>query len=130
MIWLLCFAMRAMMPRTETLPGIADTDIEGFLRRMRRESEGIYWLGMIAGAVLFTITPLVTIGLPVPAFFLRGRLLERHTDRVLSHRLYLLRQGVFLLRFSAGMCWGADPNVRAAFALPPYPVDPGTFRTS
>jgi hypothetical protein len=129
-IWLIKFAMRAMMPRTESLPGIADTDLDGFLRRLRKETLTIYWVGLVLGAVIFTVTPLITVGLPLPAFFLPKRLLERHTERILSYPIYLVRQGVFLIRLSAGLCWGADADVRARFALAPYAPDPGTFRQS
>ena len=130
MIWLIAFAMRAMMPRTAQLPGIADTDLNGFLRRMRQDAEPLYWVGLVAGAVLFTLTPLLTLGIPLPAFCLPKKLLEKHANKLLSHPSYMLRQGVFLVRLSAGMCWGADPAVRARFALSPYPPDPGSFRTS
>jgi hypothetical protein len=127
-IWLIKFAMCAMMPRTEALPGIADTGLDGFLRRMRDDAEPLYWAGVVLGAVLFALTPVITVGLPVPAFFLPHALLDRHADRLLSHRIYLLRQSVSLVRLSAGMCWGADAAVRARLALPPYEADPGTFR--
>ena len=129
-IWLIRFAMCAMMPRTRDLPGIADTRVDEFLRRMRVEADPIFWLGLVVGAVVFMVTPLVTVLLPLPACFLPGKLLARHSERILSHRVYVLRQAVFLLRLSAGMCWGADERVRAAFALAPYPADPGTFRQS
>jgi len=119
-----------MMPRTDALPGIADTDVDGFLRRLRHDAHSIYWTGLVLGAVLFAITPLITVGLPVPAFLLPRALLERHTDRVLCHPLYLIRQAAFLVRLSAGMCWGADSAVRARFQLAPYPPDPGTFRSA
>ena len=69
------------------------------------------------------VTPLFTVGLPLPACLLPGKLLARHSERILSHRVYVLRQAVFLLRLSAGMCWGADEHVRATFALAPYPAD-------
>jgi hypothetical protein len=129
-IWLIKFAMRAMMPRTESLPGIADTDLDGFLRRLRKETLTIYWVGLVLGAVIFTVTPLLTVGLPLPAFALPKKLLDRHTERILSYPIYLVRQGVFLIRLSAGLCWGADAEVRARFALAPYAPDPGTFRQS
>jgi hypothetical protein len=128
MIWLIKFSMCAMMPRTEALPGIADTALDIFLRRLQKETIGLFWLGLALGAVIFALTPLVTIGLPLPAFALPKSLLERHTERILGHRVYLLRQAVFLVRVSAGLCWGADEGVRARFALAPYPPDPGTFR--
>ena len=130
MIWLIKFAMSTMMPRSEKLPGIADTDLDGFLHRLRRDADSLYWTGLVAGAVVFAIAPLLTIGLPVPAFVLPRGLLDKHTDRLLTHPIYVLRQSAYLVRLSAGMCWGADPKVRAYFAMGPYPADPGTFRSS
>lgn len=122
--------MISMMPRAAGLPGIEDTDLDGFLRKMRRETEPLYWLGLVVGAVVFAISPLVTIGIPLPALFLPASLRYRHAERLVSHPIYLLRQGAFLVRLSAGMCWGADPRVREHFALSPYASDPGTFRQS
>lgn len=130
MIWLIKLAMCAMMPRTEKLPGLADTDLDGFLRRMRRESDAMYWTGLIAGTWIFTLTPLFTVFVPLPSFLLPKKLLSRHAEKILATRIYVFRQAVFLLRLSAGMCWGADPVVRAKFALPVYAPDPGTFRQS
>jgi hypothetical protein len=129
-IWLIKFAMRTMMPRSEQLPGIDDTDLDGFLARLRKDADPLFWLGLVSGAVLFAFTPLVTIGVPLPAFWLPSKLLDKHANKILAHRIYVLRQGVFLVRLAAGMCWGADPAVRAKFALTPYPADPGSFRTS
>ena len=57
-----------MMPRTESLPGIADTDVDGFLRRLRRDAIPLYWVGLVLGAVVFVLTPPFTIGVPLPAF--------------------------------------------------------------
>jgi hypothetical protein len=130
MIWLIKFAMCTMMPRTATLPGIADTDLDGFLRRLRRDTNFLYWLGLILGAVVFTVSPIITVFVPLPAFFLPKNLLARHSERLLSHPVYVVRQAAFLIRLSGGLCWGADEKVRACFALPPYPADPGTFRQS
>ena len=129
-IWLIKFAMTTTMPRTDALPGIADTDLDGFLRKMRREADWLYWLGLVVGAIVFAITPLLTVYVPLPAFLLPKKLLARHAARVLAHPIYPIRQAVFLVRLSAGMCWGADARVRAALALPACGPDPGTFRTS
>ena len=129
-IWLIKFAMCTMMPRSAALPGIADTDLDGFLRKLRADSEPLYWLGLVLCAVFFAITPLITIGVPLPAFFLPKGLRDRHADRILAHPIYIVRQSAALVRLSAGMCWGADDTVRARFNLPPYGPDPGTFRTS
>jgi len=129
-IWLIKRAMCAMMPRSDRLPGIADTHLDEFLVKLRSDTEPLYWTGLVLGAVVFAISPLITIGFPLPAFLLPRGLLDKHTDRVLAHRWYVVRQAVYLVRLSAGMCWGADPKVRAIFAMAPYPADPGTFRTS
>ncbi len=130
MIWLVKFAMCAMMPRSESLPGIADTDIDGFLRRMKKDADPLYWLGLVVGGIVFAISPLLTVYVPLPAFVLPRSLLERHCERILSSPIYVLRQAVFLVRLSAGMCWGADDKVRACFALAPMAPDPGTFKQS
>ena len=37
--WLIKFAMCTMMPRTEALPGIADTDLDAWLARLHVEPE-------------------------------------------------------------------------------------------
>lgn len=129
-LWLIRFAMCTMMPRTDALPGIADARLDEFLRGMRREAEPLYWLGLVVGAVVFMFSPLVTVFLPLPACFLPGKLLARHSERIVSHRIYTLRQAVFLVRLSAGMCWGADDHVRASYALAPLAGDAGTFRQS
>ncbi len=129
-LWLIKFAMCTLMPRTDALPGIGDTELDAFLRRMRADAEPLYWLGLVVGAVVFAISPLVTVGVPLPAFWLPRRLRERHADRLLSHPVYVLRQAVFLVRLSAGLCWGADPVVRSRLALAPYAPDPGTFRVA
>ena len=97
---------------------------------MRADAEPLYWLGLVLGAFVFAITPVITVGIPLPAFWLSADALERHTDRILSHRIYALRQAAYLVRLSAGMCWGADPKVRQQLELPIYGTDPDTFRTS
>lgn len=130
MIALIKHAMRAMMPRTAALPGIVDTDLDGFLRRMRAEAEALYWLGLVAGAWVFALSPLLTVRVPLPSFLLSAKLLDRHANAIQSHPLYMLRMCSLLVRLSAGMCWGSDHRVRARFALAPSPADPGTFRTS
>ena len=130
MIWLVKFAMCTMMPRSESLPGIADTDVDGFLRRMKKDADPLYWLGLVVGGIVFAISPLLTVYVPLPAFLLPRSLLVRHCERILSSRIYVLRQAVFLVRLSAGMCWGADDKVRACFALAPMGPDPGTFKQS
>jgi len=128
MIAVMRSVMCDLMPRSPGLPGLADTDVTGFLRAMRRESGRLYWLALSLGAWVYALTPVLTVYVPLPSFLLPARLRARHAERVTLLRTYVLRQAVQLVRLSAGMCWGADPNVRARFALAPYPPDPGSFR--
>ena len=130
LIWLIKHAMAEIMPRSAELPGILDTDLDGFLRRLHEDADPLYWTGLVMSTVVYAISPLLTVFVPLPSFLLPAKLRALHTERLLSHPLYLLRQAGYLVRLSAGMCWGADPNVRAKFGLAPYPADPGTFRTS
>ena len=123
-------ALCDLMPSTPELPGVADTDVTAFLQAMRSESNRIYWLGVVVGAVVYALSPLITVGLPLPAFLLPARQRDLHAQRIVSSDVYLLRQAVFLLRLSSGMCWGMHAAVRARFELPPYAPDPGTVRVS
>jgi len=126
--WLILSAMRALYPRSGALPGIDETGIEEFLRRYRRESNRLVWAGLVLGTIVFTLSPLITIGVPLPSFLLPRRALDRHACAVAGHRFYLVRQTVFLVKLVAGLCWGAHPDVRKHLALAPYPPDPGTWR--
>jgi hypothetical protein len=128
--WPIATSMAVLMPSAHGLPSVTETGLPIFLARLRRQADPLYWFGLWLGAWVFQLTPPLTLGLPLPAFALPARLATRHAERIVSTRFYLLRQAVFLLRLNAGMCWGADPNVRARFALAPYAADPGSFRES
>lgn len=128
-LWLIRSAMTALYPRAAGLPGVADTELDAFLLRFRREAPALMWLGLCLGAVVFALTPVLTVGRPLPSFWLSERARDRHANKIASHPLYLLRQTVFLLKMVAGMCWAEHPAVRARLHLAPYPSDPGTFRT-
>jgi hypothetical protein len=120
--------MCAFYPATDGLPGLADIDVDGYLGRFRRESGGLIWLGVVLGSVLFALSPLITIGVPLPSFLLRAGTLDRYADRVAQHPVYLIRQTILLVKSMAGMHWGAHATVREQFSLPAYPADPGTWR--
>jgi hypothetical protein len=117
-----------LMPAAAGLPGLADVGIDPFLARFRRETTFLVWTGIVLGAVLYAITPLLTVYLPLPSFLLPRAARERHADRICSTRFYLLRQTVFLLKMYACMAWGQNAGVRSRFHLPALPDDPGTFR--
>ncbi len=122
-------AICILYPRTEQLPGAEDCDLDAFLERFRRETTFLVWAGVVLGSLLFQITPIFTVGLPLPASLLSAERADRHAERISSSDLYLVRQTIFLVKLAAGLAWGADPVVRARFALPPMPPDPGTWRT-
>lgn len=128
--WFIRHAMRALYPRTDALPGIEDCDDAAFLARYKRETSTLLWIGLLLATWVFVWTPLLTVYLPLPSFLLPKRLLDRHAYRITYSRLYLLRQAVFLLKLTAGLCWGSHPEVRAEMAMDPYPDDPGEWRTA
>jgi len=128
--WLVRSAIVALYPRTEGLPGAEDCDLDAFLRKFRSETTFLMWLGVVMGAVVFHLTPLFTVFVPLPAFLLPRSLRDKHAHRITSGGLYITRQSVFLLKLAAGLCWGGHPSVRARFALPAYEQDPDHWRQS
>ena len=130
MLWLLRSAIVMTYPRTAALPGIEDCALDEFLAKFKRESPPLIWLGTVLGALIFQLTPMFTVYLPLPAFLLSAPLKDLHAARIMTTRFYLIRQAVFLVKLCAGLCWGADPEVRRRLALPPLAKDPGTWRTT
>jgi hypothetical protein len=128
-IWLVRTAIAMLYPKTASLPGAEDCDLGPFLDRFRRETTMIMWVGVVAGAIIFHLTPVFTVYVPLPAFLLPDRLADLHARRITSTNVYLARQLVFLLKIPAGLVWGAHPEVRKRFALPPLAADPGTWKT-
>lgn len=130
LIWLVRSAMCDLMPPTDGLPGIVDTNIDAFLAQTRREVPALVWITVLLGALTFVVSPLITVYVPLPTFLLPATLRNTHAERVYGRVPYPPRQAMFLLKMYACMCWGQDPLVRERFALAPYPADPGTYRTT
>lgn len=128
--WLVRSAMVAYFPRTETLPGLEDCDVDAYLERVRAETTWLLWLGIVVSALVFHLTPIVTIRVPLLATMLSPEKRDAHAHALATTDLYLLRQLALLARMFGGLCWGTDPRVRARFAMPPLGPDPGTWRTS
>ena len=122
-------AIVLLYPRTDVLPGAEDCDLDAYLERFQREAPLLIRSGVVAGALLFQISPIFTVHVPLPASLLPAHLADLHAERISNSNVYLVRQAIFLVKLIAGMAWGADPVVRAHFALPPMPPDPGTWRT-
>lgn len=129
MIWLVHHVISDLYPRTEQLPGAADTGLLDFLRRFRREAPRTLWFGVALSSILYIVAPLFTLGLPLPSFALSRTLRELHAQRITTTRFYLLRMAMMTVKMAAGLCWGMDPTVRQKMGLEPWPADPGTWRT-
>ena len=127
-MWLIRSAIVALYPALNDTPSVAELDLDDFLVRYKRECPLLMWIGMVAGALVFTATPLLTVGIPLPSFLLPKAALDRHAHRIASHRWYKLRQLVMVLKMAGGMCWGQSAQVRGQYNLDPYPPDPGTWR--
>jgi hypothetical protein len=130
MAFLLRSAIAAIFPRSGDIPGAAELGLAAFVTRFLRETTWLMWLAAAGSAVAFACAPLLTIWVPLPAFLLPARLLDRHAAAMAEHRIYPVRQAAFLLKMIGGLHWAAQPEVRTRFGLAPYPPDPGTWRTS
>ncbi len=130
MTWLVRAAIVMLYPRVGDLPGAEDCDLDAFLDRFRRETTLLMWFGVVLGAFVFQLSPIVTVFVPLPASALSKELADRHAERIATTKIYLLRQAVFLVKLVAGLAWGGHATVRERFALPPLAPDPGTWRAS
>lgn len=121
-------ALVAFFPRVDDLPGLAELGVEEKIVALRRESTPLFWFGMVAAALLFQLTPILTVRRPWPAVFLTEEQLDAHAHALAAHPFYVLRQIIVLLKLTGGIFWGASPEIRATLSLPAYPADPGTRR--
>jgi len=122
------FALCAFFPREGDLPGLAELGVDDKIATLRRESTGLFWFGLVAAAVFFQLSPILTVYRPWPAVFLTEPQLDRHAYRLGTYPVYVLRQLIVLLKLVAGMFWGESPELRAFLHLPAYGADPGTRR--
>jgi hypothetical protein len=121
-------AMVAFFPSVDDLPGLADLGVREKIARLRRESTLLLWTGIVASSLFFQLSPILTVHKPVPAGLLSEEDLDAHAFKLATHRVYLIRQLVLLLKLMAGVFWGESPEIRAFLHLPAYPADPGTRR--
>lgn len=123
------FALTAYYPRTDDLPGLADLNVDEKIAAFRRESTAIFWLGIVLAAVVFQLTPVLTLKRPWLASWLTPEELDRHAHTLTSHPWYLVRQMPMMLKLIGGIFWAQSPEIRSFVNLPAYPPDPGTRRT-
>jgi hypothetical protein len=121
--------MVAFYPREGDLPGLADLGVESKIERLRRESTPVFWFGIVAAAVFFQFSPILTVHRPWPAALLTDEQLDAHAHKLATYPVYLVRQLVVLIKLMAGIFWGESLEVRARMALAAYGDDPSTRRT-
>jgi hypothetical protein len=102
-----------------------DQEVDAFLR----ESAWLLRLGVLSGCVLFALSPVLTVGRPVPSFWLSPERLDAHARQVSQSPIYTVRSSIFLIKMIAASFWGRHEGPRRALGLEPYPPDPGTWRT-
>ena len=119
-----------LYPAAEGVPGVEETDLNGFLMRCRQDVPPLIRLAMKGAAMVYALAPLFTVGVPLPSFLLPPRLRDKHASKMSECRFYQIRQLIGLLKWMAALCWGQDPKVRKALGLEAYSADPGTWRAS
>lgn len=117
-------ALADIMPSGGPMPGLDDVDWETFVEQFKREAPPSVWAGVCAGAVVYTVSPILTVHRPVLSFQLSDELRDTHASRITDHHIYLVRQAMFVLKLAGGFAWGADPEVRRRLNLEPYMGDP------
>lgn len=89
--------------------------LDGYLRRVPFEAA----LGLRAVVWAITWLPLLFVGVPVPAHMLSPEKRATYVARWSDSRVYVLREGFYLLKAIALMGWAAQPVVRARLELGP-----------
>lgn len=127
--WII-FSLIASVPRYQDLPGIADTKVEAFLEKLQAEAPGTFYLGLRVASIIFVLSPLLTVGIPLPAQWLSKSKLNKHAEKISESPIMLIRQMMMVQKMMAGLCWGEDEKVRAYYGMEPYQENPGTWRQS
>lgn len=124
MLRLTAWTLAVVFPSTDVLPGLDKLDPVPLLQKLRAEAPFTIRIALLASVVVFCLTPVLTVGWPLPAFLLPKKLLDEHASRVAGHSNYLIRQTMLMLKTIGGLAWGADPQVRAHFAMDRGHIDP------
>ena len=130
MLQLTAWTLAVVFPSTKALSGLDTIDTKPFLRQLNREAPFTIRATLAVSVLLFNLTPLLTLGIPLPAFLLSPARVDLHAQRLSVSSLYLLRQIMLMLKTMGGLCWGAAPEVRQQLTLAAYPADTGHWRQS
>ena len=112
----------------DKLPHIAETEIKEFLEKFQKEA--VFTLRMVVFLCLLAwiFTPLLTIFVPLPTFLLSKKMCEKHTRKLTTNKIYILRQTMMLLKQFVGLIWGANNKIRNSINLKPYESNPDRFK--
>lgn len=119
-----------LYPGNDELPGVESCDVDSFLDKFAREANPTMYAGVVAGSVIYALSPVLTVKKPMPSFLLSKEDRDAHAQAMATTDRYILRQTTFLVKLVAGLCWGQHPTVRDKMNLSRYPEDPGTWRSS
>ncbi len=125
---LIAWVLARTFPSSGQLEGLDRRDTRPFLRALLAEAPATLRWALHGSILLFVISPLLTVFVPLPAPLLPRLWVDRHALRMASHPSYLLRQAMLMIKTIGGLVWGADAGVRLSLGLPAYPPDPGTRR--
>lgn len=89
--------------------------LDGYLQRVPLQAA----FGLRAVVWAITWLPVLIVGVPLPASALSPAARTRYIERWAGSRIYLMREGFYLLKAIALMGWGAQPQVRARLGLGP-----------
>ena len=117
--------LRALLPPPPNGPTV---DFRGAAGQLLAEVSPLMWLGLVGSSLGFVLSPVTTIGWPLPSFWLPAEALDRHADRFSHHPVYLLRAGSTLLKMCAAFAWGELPAVRQGWGVSTDVADPRTWR--
>ena len=125
---LVAWCMSVTFPSTDELVGVDRMEVVPFLRQFNRDTPLLMQVALSASVLVFLLSPLLTIGVPLPAPWLSKANQQKHLEKLAGHPVYLLRQTMMMIKTVAGLLWGADPQVRKSLGMDPYKVDPGSWR--
>ena len=130
MLPLTAWTLSVVFPSTPGLPGLDQIDPKPLLRQLSRQAPFTIRATLWTAVIVFCLTPVLTVGVPLPAFLLPRKLLDKHANKLAKHPNYLIRQTMLMIKTIGGLVWGAAPEVRQRLHMPVYGPDPGTWRQS
>ena len=128
MRWLTRKVLLEILPPNGALPGLESVDLDTFLMDFNQDAPLLMRIALFLSVMVFVFSTPITVFLPWPSLWLPRALRRRHTERLATHRIYVVRQTMTMLKMIAGMAWGQDPAIRELLHLRAYEPDPATWR--